>query len=702
MFKMGHEKLSRLDKSKHILFFTSYFSYLLVILFLGCRHAAIEEGTLIPKKLPPEKRVLLAYHAEKFLSTELESAPLLSEENHPHGFKKSDCARCHTIPSKNGQAQGAAPTVCADCHGKNGVNNQQDSCSSCHKTASEFGDPASGNHASHVLKGPQDNECAQCHPGQRSNSHATGILNVRFNKGGRYIVSSEGKIASCTGLACHEDRDWGGEGCGSCHGSPPETGAHQAHLQPDSTCRDCHRGNQHDDDQDAGVIEIGASGYDATTGACGVSMCHGEEYHHLSPDASAGKVLWGCDSCHGYPPESGNHAQEIHNETCEQCHHNHTHSYKAATRPKDFSGVEVALARQGEYGDDTDDGIANGWCRNIACHQEQKLNIQPIAWGSTCSDCHGNPPDTATHLLHVKEHKNKCEDCHKNAPHDLDNKSGHIEVGGVEYNAITGDCVSSCHEKTLPPVAKPGEPLKWACDICHGYPPQSGNHVFHSKVEYADIADAPKTKISCEECHSEHQHSYKAAITPKEFTDILVKFARGGAFDVKTGLCRNIACHEQLVWGSSCNECHENPPSTGWHIEHIKPDVNCDSCHKDRQHDLDKERGTIDIGGIKYDKFTGSCGISTCHEKEELWKCTSCHGNPPSSGQHEIHSSELKFGCNSCHNKHEHSYKALTAQVEPRDVTVSFTIRGKWEEKTKTCRNAGCHGDRRWERKERE
>ena len=118
------------------------------------------------------------------------------------------------------------------------------------------------------------------------------------------------------------------------------------------------------------------------------------------------------------------------------------------------------------------------------------------------------------------------------------------------------------------------------------------------------------------------------------------------------------------------------------------------------QNALNKESGAIDIGGIKYDKFTGSCGVSTCHEKEELWKCTSCHGNPPKSGQHEVHSVELKFGCNSCHNKHEHSYKAITitGQVETTDATVNFTIRGNWDKNTSTCKNAGCHGDRKWQR----
>ncbi|MCD6506312.1 hypothetical protein J7M22_06765 [Candidatus Poribacteria bacterium] len=44
------------------------------------------------------------------------------------------------------------------------------------------------------------------------------------------------------------------------------------------------------------------------------------------------------------------------------------------------------------------------------------------------------------------------------------------------------------------------------------------------------------------------------------------------------------------------------PSNTGKHRFHVeKEKLNCDSCHKGRQHDEDVHSGTIDIGGVEYD-----------------------------------------------------------------------------------------------------
>ncbi|MFQ6043263.1 MAG: hypothetical protein ACE5PV_20620 [Candidatus Poribacteria bacterium] len=713
-------------------------SLAVIILLVGYSSTAFISSAMA-KRLPPVKKVLLKYHREKLLSSDLVPTPLLSPENHPHGWRQPDCLKCHKTPSWQ------PSDVCIGCHGKNGVlpswegpgvGNQKDTCSSCHKTRNKFGYPESGNHASHVLKGPKDKDCLQCHPGNNSITHANGHIDVYFIKGGEYRSSSEfelsqttlqsnlptppplkGGIGFCSGIACHEDRHWGGEGCEKCHGDPPKTGSHVAHFEnhPEATCRDCHKDNEHDEDENSGFIEIGGVKYNNITGYC-ETKCH-------DTVKSDKPLRWDCASCHGYPPKSGNHDPSIHKGGCEQCHKNHRHSYKAAVRPWDFSDTKVAFAHGGKYQINLEDKMVGGRCNGLnGCHEER-------IWGENCADCHGKPPRTSAHVLHLKQEDITCQSCHKNNVHkSLSLQVGYqteglIEVGGIKYDATTGKCVSNCHK-----------PLKWDCVDCHGYPPVSGAHNFHNApsgkimnwppVEdtkslssrlYQLIFDAKQPGVPCVQCHAGHQHSYKSAVAPMDFTSIQVSFSQGGNYNPEDGLCSNIACHEPLKWQSRCSDCHGVPPDTGLHKVHLqRPGVNCDICHKKRQHDLDDKSGTIDIGGITYDKFTGRC-VSSCHENrnselltkgEESWGCTSCHGNPPDTGQHLVHSTgrhitskgKINLGCHTCHADHKHSYKAATTPNDYNDATVKFSIRGNWDKSKKVCSNVGCHDDRNWVR----
>jgi hypothetical protein len=718
-------------------------------------------SAMAAKRLPPVKKVLLEYHLEKFLSSELGYTPLLSAENHPHGWQKPDCLKCHKTPSWQ------SSTVCVNCHGQNGVDNQKDTCSSCHKTRNEFGYPSSGNHKSHVLKGPKDKDCLQCHPGSNSITHANGYIDTFFIKGGEYRAASDFETSgmslqpkgACSGIGCHEDRYWGGEGCEACHLNPPKTGSHLAHFEkhPEATCRDCHKGNKHDDDKNSGFIEIGGVEYNDITGYCETD-CHeilkSNERLRLITRTNGQPsltvkfdkpLIWDCTSCHGYPPKSGNHDPNIHKEGCEQCHNDHRHSYKAATRPWDFSNTTVTFAKGGRYKIDPDDKIAlsfhrnsllamktnGGTCSGLSggCHERR-------IWGSNCTICHGNPPDTSAHVLHLKQEDITCQSCHKNNVHkSISLREGYdteglIEVGGIQYDATTGKCVSSCHKPLLlPPLS-----MKWHCIDCHGYPPVSGAHISHNAPSgkimnwppvkdvksflsnfYQSTFDTKQLGVPCVQCHANHQHSYKAAVVPMDFTSIQVSFPQGGNYNPQNGLCSDIACHEPLKWNSECRDCHGTPPNTGAHNIHLqRPGINCDSCHKQREHDLDDKSGKTDIGGITYDKFTGAC-TSFCHEQdtsrqpplakgEELWGCISCHKNPPDTGQHMIHSTgqhitdkgEINLGCHTCHADHEHSYKATTSPEEYDNATVTFSIRGNWDKSTKVCANIGCHGDDKW------
>ncbi len=618
---------------------------LTMALILGCNEPA-EQVLIPPQELPVEKNVLAAYHPVEFLTTELISAPLLTTDNHRHGWEQADCTRCHRSP-----ASSQAPDVCIKCHGHNGVGDQIDTCASCHQVTDPGGAPATGQHLAHVERGPKDQQCIECHPGRDSNVHANGTVNVIFRDQGTYVPATDDGIGTCT-ISCHESRTWGGEGCGVCHGNPPSTEKHAIHLsQEDITCRDCHLDNQHDEDKNTGTIETGGVDYDRITGGCD-SVCHEET------------EVWGCSDCHDYPPDSGNHDRSTHSLPCSACHQGHDHSYRAATQPLDFSNVLVNLAQGGTYQDRTTDGVANGTCSETGCHE-------PRDWGTDCRSCHGYPPTSGTHPLHIVDAAMNCQDCHLDNQHDLDDTSGTIDINGVEYNNLSGGCLPVCHEAE-----------RWDCTECHAYPPASGNHEAHTQQ-----------KISCKECHSDHEHSYKMASMPQDFSETSVQMEQGGTFDRGSELC-STPCHEPRIWGSSCADCHGNPPETGLHRRHTDAGAKCDTCHAGREHDLDRTSGSIDVGGVEYNNFTGGC-TSTCHTGEVQWDCSSCHGYPPESGAHRKHAVDLQLGCRLCHQGHEHSYRAAEPnQQEFAPVEVGFTIRGSWD--GQTCAGIGCHGDRLW------
>ncbi len=606
----------------------------------GCSEAEDKVVTAPEDKLPSVKEPLKQYHPVEILTTELRSAPMLAQKTHPNGWKQSDCTRCHQSPSE------VTSEVCADCHGVNGINDQVDTCSSCHKVQSEFGEPASGSHQAHILKSPRDTGCVKCHTGgpEQSNSHANGEIDIKLADSGKYtpMAQENGVIGSCSSIVCHQDvRKWGGD-CSSCHYNPPDTGHHKKHLdQADISCQSCHSESQHDSDKTSGEIELGGIEYDSSTGDC-ASTCHNEQ------------VSWTCSDCHAYPPDTGNHTAKGHEESCEECHSDHSHSYIAATRPLDFSNVTVNIIQRGIYRDDTQ------MCSSVVCHGDDRV------WGSSCTDCHDSPPDTGAHGLHVQQQDLECQDCHSDNQHDLDNSSGSIELGGITYEPVTGDCTSTCH----------GEE-QWDCTSCHSFPPDSGNHLAHNG--------------DCGECHQEHQHSYKAATQPEDFTNTQVKIADGGQFNPTNRACSGLSCHESRTWGSSCTDCHSNPPDTGTHILHVQQrNLKCQDCHSDNQHDSNNQSGFIELGGVGYNLITGDC-TSTCHV-ERKWSCEDCHSFPPDSGNHLAHNGD----CGECHQGHQHSYKAATQPEDFTNTQVKIADGGQFNPTNGACSGLSCHESRTW------
>jgi hypothetical protein len=643
------------------------------------------------------KEVLLEYHLAKYLRAEPRSAPFLDPRTHPHGWSKGDCARCHEMaPTANFQE-------CARCHGSNGLAPEPENCQTCHRTAREDGAPNDRVHAAHLASRSREVRCASCHPAQTGNTHANGIRDVRLESGEYTAAVAGAPAATCANSVCHEERTWQVEACAGCHGYPPTTGAHVVHLKANGTmrgdmfCESCHAGYRHE----SGTVDIaGFDAYDALSGTCTAS-CHESVVRAVGAPPKRVES-WGCADCHAYPPDSGNHRVGAHGNDCATCHTGHRHSDAGVRSPGRYENVEVAFSGGGSFQQKTCVGV---------CHEA-------IAWGDTCTRCHGLPPNTGDHAVHVVQSAMSCKECHAGNAHDLDDRSGVVEVrGDFEYNPFTGECGTSCHKDA---------PVKaWKCGSCHAYPPETGAHVAHSApkglywkldevVRRAGVPLAAAGGLRCQTCHQNHQHTFRAAMSPTDFSQTQAQLAQG-TFSVATARCET-ACHDSFSWRERCADCHDTPPQTGDHAVHTDERARaqglaCGDCHDGIRHAVDvlapvghvSGEGAVNVGGMQYDALTGTC-TSSCHRQENgaeearAWTCAPCHGSPPLTGAHVEHQ-DYELACRLCHVSHQHGTSAVMQPVRVMRATVQFVQSGEYDREARSCASIGCHRNDLWRSK---
>ena len=183
-------------------------------------------------------------------------------------------------------------------------------CSSCH------GNPPTNHLASAT-------DCNACHP---LTVKADGTIDVA---GGHHI---NGVIEAPTNL-----------GCDGCHGAPPDTGAHRAHV---------------------GLVDL-------------TTLAYGEEWttEDLDPTGAQGKYTFGCGSCH--PKDAAKHQNG----------------------QVDVELTKAAGAAGGLRAKNGDGAAyAGGSCSGVYCHSSGQATPTYAAsptWTTTtigCGDCHGNPP----------------------------------------------------------------------------------------------------------------------------------------------------------------------------------------------------------------------------------------------------------------------------------------------------------------------
>lgn len=374
--------------------------------------------------------------------------------------------------------------------------------------------------------------------------------------------------------------------CDACHGAPPESGAHAAHLgatlATPVACETCHKvpvkvtDEGHLDDGTPGVevrLNPDVAGPQAAfaRGKCSNVTCHGGDTPAWNGEAP-------CGSCHGVPPV-GHPAGEcarchpnalpdgmpvdpaehmngsIDNRTlaadaCDTCHtagasvalpaphEKHvrfgceTCHVKPAT-PQDEGhmngSVELriqGLPERGGDGSPVPGVMENGRCNVPTCHGEGRPQWAARQTPLACDSCHGNPPP-APHTSGMR-----CENCH----------GGNTHANGTLDTNFGEDCTH-----------------------CHGNPPESGAHLAHTSPRFS-------RPVPCETCHITPTMDTLEAPThfgppPAEVT------LQNGRYDPTTGRCSNVTCHNALgatgvplIWtqvdsgAATCGACHGVPP----------------------------------------------------------------------------------------------------------------------------------------------
>lgn len=243
-----------------------------------------------------------------------------------------------TIPANTSANWGSVALACNACHGN--------------PPAYETGYPKTNSHLKHSYG------CNKCHVNTTSDgatittaaNHVNIAYNVDTGPGASFSYLFNGTGGTCSSISCHMNGSakWGATlACSSCHGFPPATNAHLAHIQsavsqvygstgvqstPSSYafgCGNCHPVNTAShangavevslNPADGGTLKsrnaatAGRTGSGATT-VCNQIYCHSNGANGAGSNlAVAASPAWGspltgnkCGGCHNNPPQYAN------------------------------------------------------------------------------------------------------------------------------------------------------------------------------------------------------------------------------------------------------------------------------------------------------------------------------------------------------------------------------------------------------------
>jgi predicted CxxxxCH...CXXCH cytochrome family protein len=269
------------------------------------------------------------------------------------------------------------------------------------------------------------------------------------------------------------------------------------------------------------------------------------------------------------------------------------------------------------------------------------------------------------------------------------NLSSCTQCHGTDFaGGKSGVACTTCHEGGLT-----------SCTGCHGQPPSTGAHLAH-------VSGVLSKAFDCAECHTKpavytdvgHLHSGPGTV---HFGTLASKDATP-TYDPSTQTCSAVYCHggaftdsaatqRTPTWSggadqAACGTCHGLPPSG-----HQNTGDQCVNCHSGV---VDAQRHIRDVA--RHVNGTKDFGIGAD-------TCTSCHGQPPTTGSHIAHTDAVHLlaapvACADCHTVpatvDAPGHLTANAQVTITGVraTGSGHTQPAWNPETQTCTNVACHG----------
>ncbi len=599
------------------------------------------------------------------------------------GSRDGFCLQCHTdiqptrpLPAALAESPhgtyGATSQTCGTCHDLRGFALARDpnaACAECHATPqTHAGQPCSACHEPHArttnralirptitgipirffaLSGPDsfvdldnqtDDLCTAC--------HTKTAYNNRFAK---YVPHYEGQ--DCR--KCHPHTvgfSPAPQSCDVCHGMPPASGAHLAHMNRGDAarvtdCTACHPAisawNQpgHRD----GTVQMADGRTLADTNAC--TACHGNTAVQAKSAWKTGAALTNCLGCHN----SQNPARTAGVTAPAVDAHWRENGHGAAGIDLACTACHDPTARHitGRLGDDTR-LKAQGDALCLRCHDGSK---------ATAVSAHGNKnwPRATQSPFAVA-----CAECHD--PHGSSNL--HMVRATIRGNAVVftrdqgkdsfdepddangDDLCATCHTTTAHnrQPSNRGERPHYEgalCTTCHQ----------HETDGRPATADAFMPVNSCTSCHSQPQDNGDGV--PAGGRRAVV-----AEFDKRT--------HHGPARDDACLVCHDFSTHANGQLALRLPDGNrvirgvraadldltpfCQGCH-----DADGATATFAAGGSPFDPFA---------DGSDLRRWLGLAFSPHSNENHIIAKMEEPFtvGCAGCHAAHGSDNRALVKE----------------------------------------
>ena len=420
------------------------------------------------------------------------------------------------------------------------------------------------------------------------------------------------------------------------------------------------------------------------------------------PAAPAGKpaTVIGAHQAHLNPPAAGAMRGPL---PCTECHVVPTNISHATNPPA--TPVAFGTLAKTQNSSPTWNPATSG-CSATYCHGGFDFSgvrgaaATPIWTGApiTCTGCHGLPP-TGHPALTGTVTAATCSGCH---PATV-KADGTIDVAGGKHINGASDVVG-------------GHPAGWSVPTVHGYQASAAGLQTCTGCHMGFGTASGVAGSSCNDCHGgtgwqtncTFCHGTAGRTGFLAGTDLRLAAAPPvGTQGETASTAVAVGAHQVHVnpsatgaWSNpfACTVCHPSPlPADVTHVNGLPTAITFSGLATTGSAAPVYNRTASPTCSSTYchGNFTGGATTAAPAWTGAAMTCTSCHGNPPSTGEHAPRNSRHNFGCNLCHGT---GYTSTTIVLATHVNGVKNVAAGDppgWNPANRTCSNS-CHGTKSW------